>query len=170
MCVMLAAVALWYVRPEQELDLAFAQLKLEDQAAEMLRTRKLEVVLSEAEINDLLKEQLAQKQLSSAGPPPKGRITGASFSLQGNLLIADVNVLVREQWKVGAKLQFRLEWQDPYLVATHTDTHIKAMNIPLSWYEVKPLKLAVNNKLPKLIAVRNVEFQEKQINISFRLR
>lgn len=165
-----AAGLVAYVKPDQALNLNYAELRLEDQLTEMLRSRKLELTLTEAEVNDLLKKQVAMKLLDSSGPPPQGLVKGAHFTLQGQQLAADVNVLVKNRWEVGARLHFHVEWQEPYLIATHTRTEIKQTNVPLSWYEMKPLKVNLNEALPKLLAVRGVQFDGKQIRISFKLR
>jgi hypothetical protein len=170
LCVSVVAGLAAYVKPEQALDLRYAEVRLQNQLTEMLQSRKLELTLSEAEVNDLLKKQIAMKLLDSSGAPPQAVVQGAQFSQQGQQLVADVNALVKDQWEVGARLHFHLEWKEPYLTATHTKTEIKQTNVPLSWYQMKPLQVNLNEVLPKLIAIKGIHFDGKQLRISFKLR
>ncbi|UUZ84185.1 hypothetical protein LJK88_10865 [Paenibacillus sp. P26] len=79
LCMLILAVSIWYVQPAQKLDLAYGEFPLKDKVFSMLMSRRLEVTLSEQEVNDLLKKALA----AHAQIRPGLELTGARFYLQG---------------------------------------------------------------------------------------
>ncbi|WP_261381440.1 hypothetical protein [Paenibacillus cremeus] len=166
LAVLLAAGLVWYVKPVQPLDLAYTELPLRDKLASMLVTRKLEITLTEAEVNQLLKKALA----AHAQVRPDVTITGAKFAQQGDRLVADVNLLVGGQLEAGARLNFDLAWQEPNLIAVHTGTVIKQAAIPPAWFQLAPLQVNVNNYLPQLVAVKGFTFEPSGVKLSFKLR
>jgi len=166
----IAALALaglyMYVRPTQQLDLAYSELPVRGKIADMLTNRKLEVALTEPEVNSLLKKALAEH----AQVQPDVRVTGAQFTLEGDRWIADVNLLYKERWEVGARLYFSMRWQEPNLIASHTETQIKQAEIPLDWFQLEPLTLPLNDYLPKPAGVRGVTFDNHEVKIALKLR
>ncbi|AEI45128.1 hypothetical protein [Paenibacillus mucilaginosus] len=164
--VIAAALLLWFLRPQQPLDLAYTELPLREKALDMLRSRKLEVVLTEAEVNELLKKALA------ASPQVSGnvRITGARFYLEGEALSADVQLLYRDRWEAAGRLFFDLSWQDPYLTAVHTGTEVRGVRLPDGWFQLQPLQAELNSYLPQAAAIRDLQFEPDGVRVGFRLR
>ncbi|MCZ8519219.1 MULTISPECIES: hypothetical protein [Paenibacillus] len=164
--VFVAALLLWFVRPQQPLDLTYSELPLKEKAADMIRSRKLEVVLTEGEVNDLLKKAVAARPQVS----PNVRMTGAAFHLEGAALSADVRLLYRDRWEAEGRLYFDLVWQDPYLTAVHTGTEIRGFRLPAGMWELDPLQAELNSYLPQAASIRDLHFEEKGVRVGFRLR
>lgn len=161
----LAGAAIWYVKPTEALDLNYREVPIGGKIVDMIKNRKFEVLITEAEINDLVKKQLAaHREL-----PHDIRIEGAALQLRGNELQADVNLLWREQIPVGAKLFFNVEWNSPNIEIVHTSTQIKEASLPSSLLQLPPLRISLEEHLPKLVGVRNVSFEENGIRIGFKL-
>lgn len=155
-----------YVQPTQSLDLSYSELPVRNKIVDMLKNRKLEVVLNEPEVNDLLKKALAEH----AQVQQDVRITGAQFSLQDNVWIADVNLLYKDNWEVGAKLYFSMRWQEPDLIAVHTATQIRQVTLPAEWFQLQPLHIALNDYLPKPAGIRGITFEDHEVKVALKLR
>lgn len=163
---LLAAGAAWYVRPSAPLDLSYGQLQLRDKLAGMLMSRSLEMVLTEREVNDLLKQALARKPEVRPGV----LVTGAAFSLQGAQLSADVNMLVRQRLEAGMQLRFELGWSAPYLTALHTATSIRGTSVPLEWFRLEPLRVDLDAYVPKHVSIRELAFEGSGVRLRFSIR
>lgn len=161
-----AAGVTWFVRPAEPLDLSYGQLDLRGKLADMLMSRRLETVLTEREVNDLLKQALARRPEVRPGVT----LTGAAFALQGERLSADVNLLVRQRLEVGAKLWFELSWTEPYLTALHTGIEIRGRSVPLEWLRLEPLRMELNEHLPKHVSVRGMAFEGSTVRLSLKMR
>jgi hypothetical protein len=164
--ILLLGVAYAYVQPDRMLDLNYSEFSIRDKLTDMLANRRLEVVLSELEVNELLKKILSDRsQLRE-----DWTLTGAQFTLQGSQWTADVNLMYKEKWPVGAKLFFTVNWQDPYLTAVHTATQIKEVSVPMEWFQLQPLQIPLNDYLPKPAGVRNVILQDDTVRLALRRR
>jgi len=151
-----------YVQPTRALDLQYEEVSLSENVWEAIRLRQPVLVLSESETESLLKKGLA------AHPPLSGRltVTGAAFELQGDRLLADVNLLYAGKLKAGVRLEFKLSWHNPQLVATHVRTAVRSTEIPLSWFRLEPLHVNVGGLLPARIAVADVQFPGSEIRFA----
>lgn len=165
-CALLLVAAYWYIQPAQPLDLHYSELQVRDKVTSMLTNRKLEVELTEPEVNSLLKKALAAHSHVSSDL----EITGAQFSLEGSEWVADVNMLYKDQWAFGAKLYFDMSWKEPYLKATHTATKIKEASIPMAWFQLNPLQVQLNDYIPKPAAVREIAFEDHGLRVGLKLR
>ncbi|MNI06929.1 hypothetical protein D3C73_599260 [compost metagenome] len=164
--VVLLGGLIWYVKPAEELDLSYEEVPIAGIIMDMVKLRKAEVRLSEHEINQLIK-----KHLSEMPQLPNGlMIEGASFQLQGDRLEADVNVLWDHKVTLGAKLVFQLVWKQPNLEVIHTETHLKAISVPLGWFQLKPIQIPIEDQLPRLIGINEVVFDTNEIRIRFKLK
>ncbi|WP_282941065.1 hypothetical protein [Paenibacillus sp. RC67] len=165
-CALLLGAAYWYVQPEQKLDLNYSELPVREKVANMLTSRKLEVQLTEPEVNSLLKKALASHTQVSSDL----EITGAQFFLEGSEWVADVNLLYKGQWTFGAKLYFAMSWKEPYLKATHTATKIKEASVPIEWFHLNPLQIQLNDYVPKPAGVRDIAFEDHGLRVGLKLR
>ncbi|MGF9911061.1 hypothetical protein ABEX47_07460 [Paenibacillus ehimensis] len=163
---LLAAGALWYAQPQAALDLSYNDLPVREKLAAMVIHRKPETVLTEQEVGDLLKKALARRSELRPGV----KLTGARFFLQGERLAADVTLLLQDRWKVGARLNFDLAWNEPYLTAVHTGTVVRDVAVPAEWLSLRPIEVDLNHYLPKHVAIRGVAFEESAVRVTFGLR
>jgi hypothetical protein len=165
-CILLLGVSYAYAQPDRMLDLNYSELSIRSKLEAMLASRRLEVVLTEPEVNDLLKKTLANR----AQLREDWTLTGAQFTLEGTQWTADINMMYKEKWPIGAKLFFTVNWQDPYLTAVHTETQIKEISVPIDWFQLQPLQIPLNDYLPKPAGVRNVIFQDNIVRLALRRR
>jgi hypothetical protein len=164
--ILLLGVSYAYAQPDRMLDLNYSELSIRDKLENMLVNRRLEVVLTESEVNGLLKKTLA----SRAQLRDDWTLTGAQFTLKGTQWMADINLMYKEKWPIGAQLFFTVNWEDPFLTAIHTDTQIKQISVPMSWFQLEPLQIPLNDYLPRPAGVRNVTFQDNIVRLALRRR
>lgn len=144
----------FYVKPAEPLDLNYSEVSIYNNIAGMVRSRKLEMVLSPEEVSSLLKKQLAaQRQVD-----PDTEITGADFIPEPDGLLAKVNVRYKGRLDVGAQLDFDLVWEDPYLTVTHKATRIRDFTVPAGWFRLDPIRIDVGHQLPPHIGIKSVRF------------
>lgn len=160
----LLAIAVRHVKPTEDLNLDYEEITISSKIADIVKNRKLEVQLTEQDLNDVVKKQLAAHQVL----PNDFRIEGAKLTLQGSNLVADVNVRWREKIPIGAQMMFTLAWNPPNLVVQHRNTSIKGMQVPSEWVQLAPFDFPIEDHLPKLIGVKNVLFEEKAIIIQLK--
>lgn len=148
------AGAVWYVRPAEELDLKYAPISVQQKVLDMIKNRKLEVRLSEAELNDLLKWRLAEHR----SPRPDVWIEGASFRQRGNRLSARVNLKYADTIRVGAILDFELIWQNSELIVRHVGTHLRGLSLPVSWLQLDPVVVPLRFADIPFVEVKRLDF------------
>jgi hypothetical protein len=164
--ILLVGGAIFYAMPDQALDWHFQEVSIIDKVADIIKNRKLEMQLTEQDINNLAKKQLS----AHTALPHHIKLIGAQFHLHGTQLEADVNLLWEERVPIAAKLLFQLNWNNPNLEIQHVGTQIKQADIPLEWFQLEPIEIPVGNNLPRLIGIKNVNFDPSSIRISFKLK
>lgn len=157
-------IVIQYVKPTESLDLQYKEISISNKMAEMILSRKLDVRLSEEDVNQLLKKQLASRSLL----PHDFRMEGAKLSLQGSMIEADVNVRWHERIPIGVHTMFTLAWDPPNLVIQHVNTQIKNWQLPSAWLQLAPVEIPLQSYLPKLIGIKNVVFEDKAIVIQLK--
>ncbi|GIP41245.1 hypothetical protein J31TS4_45250 [Paenibacillus sp. J31TS4] len=164
--LLLAALAYGLVRfvsPERELDLSYPRISIPDKAAQLLLDRKPELVLTEQDINTLAKSELSRRPQVR----PDVRVTGADFRLDGSLLLADVNLLYKDQLPVGVTAVYRLAWEAPELVASFDHAEIKGRRLPGGWLDPGELRVNLEEQLPGYVGIAGVEFPGDQVRVRF---
>ncbi|MFS0725957.1 hypothetical protein [Paenibacillus sp. 1P07SE] len=151
--------ALRYISPEEELDLASEPIRLDSKARDILTGGELELVLTEADVESLIKAQLRENpQLA-----PDIRITGARSELATDRLTAHVNLEYREQIPVGAVATYRLVWEDPYLTAIPEGLHIRSIRLPS--HQLETITMPIGGQLPDFIRIGEVAWGTDSIRI-----
>jgi len=154
-----------YVKPTEALDLNYQEVAISGKIADMLKNRKLEVTLTEQDINDIVKKQLAAHRTL----PNDLMIEGAELRLNGSQLEADVNLRWQERIPIGAKVFFALDWSPPNIEVRHVGTQIKDWQLPGEWLQIAPVQIPLESYLPKLVGVKNVTFDNQAIRIELKL-
>jgi hypothetical protein len=162
--VVILVIVIQYVKPTEALDLQYKEISITNKIAEMIISRKLEVRLSEDDINNLLKKQLASRREL----PNDFQLDGAKLGMQGSMIEADVNVSWQERIPVGAHALFTLAWEPPNLVIRHVSTQIRSMQLPSDWLQLAPVEIPLESFLPKLVGIKNVGFEDKAIVIQLK--
>ncbi|GLX67424.1 hypothetical protein [Paenibacillus glycanilyticus] len=168
--VLLVAAAagggLWlksYVAPSEKLDLAYDPVSIEDKALQMVANLKPEIVLSEADVNNLIKSQLQGGH--SASLPPDMKLDGARFELSGDRLIAHLNMTYRDFLPVGMLATYKMSWKAPNLIIEPVSLTVKDYDLGKERLD----RMVVPIQLPSMISIRDMQFQSNQIVIGLKL-
>jgi hypothetical protein len=154
------------VKPDQSLDLNYKEVSVVEKTLDIVKNRKLEVQLTEQDLNNLVKKQLSQHAVM----PNNVTITGAQFKLDGNRVEADVNLLWNHNVAAAAKLFFLMEWKNPDLEITHLSTQIKQMQVPQEWFHLNPIRIPMAQNMPKMIGIKDIAFDPDAIRIMLMLK
>jgi hypothetical protein len=154
------------VKPDRDLDLKYKEVSVVEKMLDIVKNRKLEVQLSEQDLNNLVKMQLSQHAVM----PHNVTITGAQFKLDGDRVEADVNLLWDNKVAAAAKLFFLMEWKNPDLEITHLSTQIKQMQVPQEWFHLNPIRIPMTQNMPKMIGIKDIAFDPDAIRIILMLK
>lgn len=160
-----------YIAPEEKLDLAYEPFDVKQQVMSMIKKMKPELVLTEPNINNLVKMSLKSK-LSSDGQSPLEigkdvQLEGAYFELEQDKLIARMNVRYKDRIPAGFDAVYTMEWQEPNIVLVPQSLSIKRLSLPINTLETITIPL----DLPRqdVVTVRDVQFLVDQIIIKFKI-
>ncbi|WP_144028283.1 hypothetical protein [Paenibacillus ferrarius] len=155
---------IWQVKPTEALNLDYKEISIPSKIAEIVKSRKLEVQLTEQDINDLVKKQLAEHQVL----PHDFRLEGAKLTLNGSNLEADLNLRWHDKLPISAKMMFTLAYHSPNMSIQHVSTSVKGTKIPSEWLHLDPIVFSIEDHLPLLIGVKNVVFEEKAVVVQLK--
>jgi hypothetical protein len=175
--LLLGGAAWWllsYIAPDEPLDMAYDSIDVKEKALDMIKRLKPELVLTEADINDLIKMHLESKLASreageSAMELANGiRLEGVAFELEENKLAARMNVTYRDRIPAGLDAVYSLEWQPPNIVLRPESLSVKEIGLPLRLLE--PIMIQLDLPAQDVVAVRDVRFLKDQIKVLFKLQ
>jgi hypothetical protein len=153
---------LYYIRPDVTLTLEHQPVPVNQRVLDMVRRTSLELVLTEEDVNNILKESLARNPQRSKDV----EVRGAQFRLSGNLLVADYHLKFKQRVSTALHVTYRLAWNDPDITATVTDVKLKDISLPA--YMVEDLSLPIGKQLPKPLKIKDVQFGDKKLKILFQ--
>lgn len=150
-----------YIAPDEQLDLDYKPINLKQKALDMATSLKPELVLTVQDINDLIKKHLERDIAENV------RLDGAKFSLQGDRLIADLNVTYMERVPAQVQAEYRMEWQDPNLALRPEGLSVKRIALPYASLEtiIVPLDLPTGD----FVSVKEVRFESEQVRVLFQV-
>jgi hypothetical protein len=127
----------------------------------MVKQLKPELVLTETVVNNLIKKNLEPRINEQVV------VDGARFDLEGDRLIANMNITYRDRVPIAVRAEYRLEWQDPNLALRPQALTMKGIELPLGMLET----IVVDLDLPTgdLVKVSEVRFQGETVNVLFKL-
>ncbi|MFD0589531.1 hypothetical protein ACFQZE_16200 [Paenibacillus sp. GCM10027627] len=151
-----------YIKPDKPLDLQYRPIDVGHKAMEMIHSFKPELVLTEPEVNDLIKKHLKRDIAKNV------LLDGAEFQLEGDRLLADLNITYRDRIPAEVKVEYRMEWQEPNLVLKPESLHLKGIGLPTSMIDT----LSIPLELPtgELVSVENVNFENDAIKVLFKIK
>ncbi|MEK0312507.1 LmeA family phospholipid-binding protein [Cohnella sp. 56] len=153
-----------YVAPARPLDLAYEPVPIENRAVQMLKKMSTELVLSEADVNNLAKASIAANPQYA----PDIRITGAEFRLLAdNRLAAELNLKVKSRVPVGLSIVYRLEWSEPNLTAVVEQASIRGIDLPADRFD--DVVIPLGEELPQGIHIKRVESDASGLRVTFKL-
>jgi hypothetical protein len=162
--VVLVGTFLWYVYPQEKLDLAYSSFAVSDKLKEMMTNRRLEFHLTQSDINNLLKKETAAHSLVNKNI----KVTGAKFELNQDLLIAHINLMYNSWLPIGTISYYRLTWDAPILRIVPLYTKIRNWNVPDTLLRLPVQEVSIGSFLPSFLTVRQVSFEGDSIAIFLR--
>lgn len=164
--IVLLGLGLWgglrYIAPQESLDLVAEPFRLGSKVQELLRGGRLELLLTEADVDSLIKSELQAKPMIA----PEAEMTGARIELSGDRAIVHANVMYREQIPIGVVAAYRLSWQAPELVAEPESLHIRSIRLPSD--KLDTLRFSFADQLPDILEIGEVSFESDGIRIALK--
>lgn len=162
LAVLAGAAGLYYIKPERQLDLEYAEVPLEQRAIDMARRMSMELILTSDDIRNLAVKSIADNPLVEEGI----RVTGADFKLEDDRLIADLNVVWKEQVPASLQVTYRLSWSDPNVVAKAEEARLKGISLPLALFADRVIPIA--DQLPRPLRIEAFEWSGEEVKVRFR--
>lgn len=176
--ILLFGGALWwllsYIAPDGQLDLRYEPIDLKAKALDTARKLKTELVLTEADINDLIKMHL-KSEYASGGAGEYSlelakdiRLDGAAFELEEDKLLARMNVTYKDRIPAELDAVYSLEWQSPNIALRPQSLSVKEISLPIGMLEtiIIPLDLPLQD----VVSIRDIQFEKNQLKIRFKLQ
>lgn len=167
--LLLAAIAagvIVYIKPAEALDLNYKEISIRDKVAQMITKRQFAVELSEDDVANIVKKQLSQRPQFA----PDILLTGARVDLAGSRATVVANVRYKQRIPAEIRLAYELEWHAPNLRISLQDAAIKQMTLPRARFNPEPIDINLNELLPDLVAVKDVQFAADSVRIDLKLR
>lgn len=163
--VIFAALAvLFYIKPTETLDLTSRKVPIKERALDMLKRTSLELIVTEDDVNHLLKSKLAEDPVVQKDV----EVTGAKFTVLGDLLIADLNVLWKDLVPSSLRIVYRLEWDDAdsSIVAVVAEAKIKAISLQKS--SIAGFVIPLGDELPKPLKIEKIDWGVGEIKVKLK--
>lgn len=159
-----AWAGLAYIAPQRELDFRLENEKIDvkEKALHMVKRLKPELVLTESEVNDLIKLGMEKKMGEHV------RVEGTDFQLAKDRLIGDINVMYRERIPAGVRVEYEVDWQEPNLVLRPATLSIKAIDLPLRYLETVIIPLDLPSG--EAFSVEDVRVEEGRLMVLFDIK
>lgn len=163
--IVLAAAAIWYIRPEHALDMNYSEIQWKDKLVRMIETRKPEIEITEEEFNHLAKQKLVEELRGQELPVT---VTGTQFRLADNLLTVHLNA----GWgsvEFGAEIQYVLEYSTGQFVMTPETVKVRELSLSPDLFRLKQVKIDPGLYLPDPVTVKDVLLHDRQITVKLTL-
>ncbi|MCA0756409.1 hypothetical protein KP806_15250 [Paenibacillus sp. N4] len=159
-----------YIAPDEKLDMAYTPISVQDKALAIVKSLKTELVLTETDVNYLIKAHLERELAGADGAPELSkdlRLDGAAFELEADKLIAHMNVTYKDRVPAQLDAVYRLEWQPPNIALRPQSLSAKEIGLPLDLLQtvIIPLELGEQD----LVSISNVLFEQDQIRVQFKV-
>ncbi|AZK46160.1 hypothetical protein [Paenibacillus lentus] len=163
--IVLAAAAIWYIRPEHALDMNYSRIQWKDKLVRMIETRKPEIEITEEEFNHLAKQKLVEEIRGQELPVT---VTGMQLQLADNLLTVHINAA----WgaiEFGAAIQYVLEYSTGQFIMTPEAVKVRELSLSPTLFGLKQVKIDPGPYVPDPVTVEDVLFQNRQITVKLAL-
>lgn len=156
------AFAVWYVKPVEDLNLDYAEVPIMDRALTMVRHLNTELALSEADVNNIGKASIRQNPDYS----PDIRITGARLELQGDKLVAHVNVKYKKRIPAGLVITYALQWSEPNLIAVPEEAKLKGITLKKDYFE--KMVIPLGTEVPSFVHIQKIAIKGKNVVVTIK--
>jgi len=160
--VVAGTAALYYIKPDKDLDLNYSHVPLEERAIDMAKKMSRELVLKSGDIENLAKKSIADDPMVEEGV----QVTGAEFELKGDLLVADLNIIWKNRVSAAIRVDYRLSWKDPNVVAVVEKATAKGVPLPKSMFADRVIP--IGNSLPKALKIEKMTWGNDEVKVLFR--
>lgn len=163
---LLAGGGLWwfssYIAPDQVRDLAYGKIDVREKALEMIRAMKPELILSEQDVNNLIKKNMDPEYSDAV------TVDGADFSLEGSRLLADLNITYYGRIPAGVQAAYNMKWDGSTITLQPVSLRLKDISLPVSM--LQPITVPLDLPVGDLFTVEDVRFETGQIKILFNVQ
>ncbi|MBO7745949.1 hypothetical protein I8J29_17210 [Paenibacillus sp. MWE-103] len=158
----LAGAGLWYVKPQEKLDLAYRTVPLEQRAIGMAKNLSTTLALSESDVDNIAKAYIA----SDPRYGPDVTVTGARFDIEDGRIAAHYNLKVKNRIPVGVVVYYRVQWRDPNLVAVVDEAKLRSRTLPKRYFD--DIVIPLGSSVPKPIRIRSAALQGDKLVITIK--
>lgn len=153
---------LTYIAPSKELTMDYKPVQLEEKLLTMVQNLNTELVLTEADVNALIKMNMDTK------PHQRLLIEGAHFSLLDNKLHAELNVLVNDAVRAQLHASYGISWNEPELKLKPIELKLKNIKLPTSWLE--EISFPLYESEDSLIGIDSLSTRGNELVIKLKLK
>jgi len=140
----------------------YTPIQLEEKLLNMARNLNTELVLTEADINALIKMNIDTE------PRDRLQIEGAHFSVLDNMLHAELNVLWNDNVRAQLHASYAISWNEPELTLLPMELKLKDIKLPTSWLE--EISLPLYESADSLLGVESLTTRGNELVITLILK
>ncbi|AWB45992.1 hypothetical protein DCC85_18665 [Paenibacillus sp. CAA11] len=163
--LLLAGGLIWYLRPDKSLNLNYTDIAWKSKLETMIKQRQAVMTLSEEEVNNLAKKEIALHKSDTRLPVD---IKGADFKISGNELTADViagwGPIVTE----GVAL-YEMDYKAGMLELRPLSVNIKGLDLSPDTLGLETIQVDPSKYLPNIVKVSSMEFPGSGLKLHFSL-
>ena len=160
-CCLIVVLLSIYIKPTSKLTLEYEPVNVEQKIKEMVMQLKNETVLTENDIEAIIKQHLDPQLTQNI------KIEGAQFYLQNDQLHATMHVKWHDQVDVELKALYAFNWVEPTIMLTPISLHVKDIPLPNSWLE--PVQFELYETDQALIKIDSLDNINREIVIRWKL-
>lgn len=150
-----------YISPSQQLTMDYTAIDIEEKVMNMVTNLKSEVILTEQDIDSLIKQNM-DRQLNSFT-----YINGAKFYVENDILYAILNVTLYNKVDAEILATYNVDWDGSKLKLSPQSLSIKDISLPTSWLET--ISIPIYDKADSLVTISSLTNVGREIVIKLKL-
>jgi len=158
--LIIAGGMLVYISPDEDLTMDYSPVQLEEKLADIIRNLKPEIILTESDINAIIKSYM-NTQLHD-----QLVVEGAHFTVGDNRLYARLNVKAFDTIKAELNAVYAIEWQEPELKLVPVELKLKQLTLPSAW--LKEITFPIYDANHSIISVERLSTSGNELVIKFK--
>lgn len=161
--ILLSLVVIYlYIQPQQELDLKAEPIDVSEKMKQMVVNLKTEVVLTEDEIDSIIKMRLDPNINEHV------EVEGAQFYIENDMLHAVFNVMYRNKIRAELNVQYNFILDEAAIIRLQP-VSIKLKDVPLPLSLLKPMTIQLYNTEQSIVKITEVENKGRQLVIKWKI-
>lgn|GEM_PF-1556045 len=150
-----------YISPSHQLTMDYTAINIEEKVMNMVTNLKSEVVLTEQDIDSLIKQNMNQ-QLNSFT-----YINGAKFYVENDILYAILNVTLYNKVDAEIHATYNVDWNGSNLNLSPRSLSSKDISLPTSWLET--ISIPIYDEAEALVTISSLTNVGREIVIKLKL-